>query len=176
MFPHEDDLGIYWVEHDDDGTWIRPSPLAAGWPAAVRQLRTDLHTAITDAEHASDEHEHDEFIAAARQLLADLERGTAAAQRPFDGTFAGRFSRIVPAGPPVSDPIVARLRWLLVRDADGLATVTVTTRSGHQLAGQVEWDAIDDEVVWVTTTRLTHVVRAVQIESFTFDRHERCPA
>lgn len=173
MIPHQDDLGIYWVEHYDDGTWTRPSPLAAGWPAAVRQLRTDLHTAITNAEDAGDE--DDEFIAAARSLLADLERGTAK-HRPFNERFFQGYSRIVPAGPPVSDPIVARLRWLLVRDADGLATVTITTRSGHQLAGQVEWDAIDHDAVWITTTRFTQVVRAVQIESFTFDRHEHRPA
>jgi hypothetical protein len=176
MSPHQDDLGIYWVEHDDDGTWTRPTPLAAGWPAAVHQLRSDLYTAITNAEHASDDGEHDEFIAASRRLLEDLDRGTAAEQRPWNGAFAGRYSRIVPAGPPVSDPIAARLRWLLVRDVDGLRTMTITTRSGHQMAGKVEWNTIDHDAVWIITTRLTDVVRVAQIESFTLDRHERRPA
>jgi hypothetical protein len=50
-------------------------------------------------------------------------------------TYTGRYLRIVRAGPALSDPIAAELRWWVVHKAQGLAAVTITTNAGHTIDG-----------------------------------------
>jgi hypothetical protein len=157
------DLGLYRVEHREDtaDAWDRPHPPAAGWAAAVAQLREAIENALDGLDNEPDAAAWD-----CVDLLGAIEGGRL--DGPVSsGFFSGRCSRIVSAGPSLRDPMAAWLRFLLVRDHEGRAPVTIWARSGRSLHGTVAWDGFDSETVAGLAGGDFAVLRTSDIESFT---------
>jgi hypothetical protein len=156
-------LDFYWVEHreDPDDPWVRREPLPVAWPDAVDQLRQAAEAALAGAD--SD----DEVATECRDVLRTISEGQLA--QPRTPSYAGRYLRIVPAGPTLTDPIAAELRWWVIHNADGLAAVTITTHAGRTIDGTLAWEDIELHAVSITVSGRTTVLRPERIESFTLD-------
>lgn len=158
-------LDFYWVEHreDPDDPWVRRESLPVGWSDAVDQLRQAAEAALAGDDPDAD----DEVATECRDVLQTISKGLLA--QPRTPSYSGRYLRIVPASPVLTDSITAELRWWVIHNADGLAAVTITTYAGRTIDGTLAWDDIEAHAVTISVGGRTTVLRPDRIESFTLD-------
>jgi hypothetical protein len=173
-------LDFYWVEHRDrpDAAWTRPDRLGSvpvGWIDAVDQLRGVADDLLTteeddDTEHDDRPYQPSDRAIECRRIIDAVELGEYD-QPPFlpGDHVGGTYLRIVRAEPVLHDPIAAELRYWVIHNAHGSAHVTLTTHSGQEITGTVDWEDIGPGTVQIGNGARTTIVRTGRIESFTLD-------